>query len=423
MSVRWDAVVVGAGPYGLSTAAHLRARGLRVAIQGKPLSMWRDRMPKGMMLRSHWWATNLSDPQGDYSFARFFQQSRHRPGYPISLETFIEYGLWFQQHVVPDVDETQVTVVERNGRDFQVTLADGRELEAPVVVAATGLTSYAHRPAEFANLPPTLVTHSSDHGDFSKFNGKRVVVVGGGQSAVEYAALLQEAGATVHLISRRPLWWLAPDRMLERSWLEKVRAPSASIAEGWKNWGLDHMPYAFYRLSRDAKDAWNGNYRSGASAWLRNRVLGKVKVHDGHTVTDCVASDGGLVVTVSDGTRLDASHMMLATGFRANLDQLGLLDQRLRSQVRTESGVPVLNHWFESSAAGLYFMGFTSIPHFGPLYRFVAGAPAAARRVARDATRRARDRSGIAAAARVNYAAQTAEGAERWNGRAVETRG
>src|SRR5690349_15469958 len=69
----YDAVVVGAGPYGLSVAAHLLGRGLKIAVFGKPLQLWRDNMPKGMLLRSYWWATNLSAPLKKYRLAHYFQ--------------------------------------------------------------------------------------------------------------------------------------------------------------------------------------------------------------------------------------------------------------------------------------------------------------------------------------------------------------
>src|SRR5262245_45886676 len=105
MAVLYDAIVVGAGPYGLSTAAHLCEQGLNILVCGKPLEMWRNHMPRGMMLRSHWWATNLSDPRGQYGFEAFFRDSKYRKGYPIPIEAFIEYGLWFQARAAPKVDD------------------------------------------------------------------------------------------------------------------------------------------------------------------------------------------------------------------------------------------------------------------------------------------------------------------------------
>ena len=179
----YDVVVVGAGPYGLSAAAHLRARGLSVAVFGRPLEMWREHMPRGMRLRSHRWAVNLSDPLGRCTFDRFCAESAADPSYPPPIETFERYGLWFQQQVVPDVDETYVSDVERHGGGFRVALVDGREVESRAVVMATGLKEYAHRPAPYGDAPAELVSHSSDHRDFDRFTGRRVVVLGSGQSA------------------------------------------------------------------------------------------------------------------------------------------------------------------------------------------------------------------------------------------------
>src|SRR2546428_2145357 len=229
MTLAYDAVVVGAGPYGLSTAAHLLGRGLRVAVFGKTLELWRDHMPKGMRLRSHWWATNLSDPYGHYGFERFFSEAKHEKGYPMPIETFIDYALWFRERAVPHVDETYVASIERQNADFLLTLKDGRNIQSAAVVMATGLYYYADRPEPYYRLPAGVVSHSCEHNDFSRFEGKQIVVIGGGQSAVEYTALLHEAGATVHIVSRRPILWLAPDRTNERTVLERILAPNSSI--------------------------------------------------------------------------------------------------------------------------------------------------------------------------------------------------
>ncbi|HWC72391.1 MAG TPA: FAD/NAD(P)-binding protein, partial [Gemmatimonadales bacterium] len=146
----YDAVVVGAGPYGLSTAAHLKGRGLKVAVFGKPLGLWRDHMPKRMLLRSLWWCTSLSDPRGEFRLERFCRETGNDKSYPLPLEVFVQYGLWFKERAVPDVDETFVERIEgRNGRNgggrFHVTLADGREVWSNAVVMAIGPRPYANR--------------------------------------------------------------------------------------------------------------------------------------------------------------------------------------------------------------------------------------------------------------------------------------
>ncbi len=383
----YDVAVVGAGPYGLSTAAHLLGRGLRVAVFGRTLEMWREHMPKGMLLRSHWRAANLSDPRDEHGFEDFFKESKGARGYPLPIETFIDYGLWFQRRAVPQVDETYVSSIERPDDRFVLTLEDGREVESQAVVMAIGLRYYANRPAQYARLPAGLVSHSSDHRDFSRFKGRDVIVIGGGQSAIEFAALLHEAGATAQVVSRRPINWLAPDRWNRRSMLERILAPDASIAPGWDNWILDHMPYLFYRLPQARKDSYNAIYPPGANDWLRNRVIGKVTLREGQTVANVAVADGKIAATVSDGARLSADHILLATGYTVDIDRVTTIHPSLRAEIATDRAIPVLSHWFESSVPGLYFIGLTSLRAFGPLYRFVAGCGAAARRVATSVAR------------------------------------
>lgn len=382
MSSSYDAVVVGAGPYGLSTAAHLLGKGLRVAVFGTTLEMWRQHMPKGMLLRSHWWATNLSDPRGAYGMKQFFASSGRREGYPVPLETFVEYGLWFQQHAVPDVDPTHVAAIERRNGGFALALKDGRSVESAAVVMATGPFYYAHRPEQFAGLPDGCVSHSCEHADFSRFKGRDVIVVGAGQSAIEYTALLHEAGASVHVVCRKPIHWLDPDRSTERSLYERIRAPNAQIASGWENWVWDHLPYLFSRFSREWRDNYNSIYHSGASDWLRDRVVGKASLHEGRTVAKLETAASRLRATLSDGTTLAIDHVLLATGFKVDVGRLPMIHPSLRVEIHADQGVPELTRWFESSVPGLYFLGITSVRSFGPLYRFVAGCGAAARRVA-----------------------------------------
>ncbi len=388
---RLDAVVVGAGPYGLSTAAHLRHLGLRVAVFGRPVELWREHMPKGMLLRSWWWAANLSDPDRRYTFEAFFRDNGLPPVYPVPLDTFVAYALWFQRNAVPEVDETYVAKVERLDRGFRVTLEDGRSVESDNVVLATGLQPFAHTPGEFRDLPPGFVSHSSDVRDPQTFQGRRVVVIGGGQSAVEYAALLAEAGATVDLVSRHPIIWLPRDRYGERSLLERCLAPDAGIGPGWRNWILEHVPQVFYHLPPSWKERALAYY-SGAWAadWLRARVANRVTLHEGCVVASHTVHPDGVDLTLSDGTRIPADHVLLATGYRADIDRISIFAPALREAVRSDRGVPALSSSFETSVPGLYLVGLASSRSFGPMYRFVLGCRPAARRVARSIALRRR---------------------------------
>ncbi|HEY7420130.1 MAG TPA: NAD(P)-binding domain-containing protein [Ktedonobacteraceae bacterium] len=383
-TVQYDAVVVGAGPYGLAVTTHLRGKRLRTAIFGKPLELWRENMPDGMCLRSHWWATHISDPERKYSFTRFFaQSSKYKACYPVPIEAFIEYGLWFQKNAVPDVDETYVSRIERRNNQFVLTLEDGRVVQAPIVVMALGLFYFAYWPEEYSHLPAELISHSNTCHDFRHLAGKDVAVIGGGQSAVEYSALMHEAGVKVHLVSRNSIVWLEPDNENPRSLLERIKEPTSGIANGWRNRALEVFPYLFYRFSQSRKDRFlRSHYLAAASDWLRNRVIGKVDLHEKKTITSSRAVDGKVELKLSSGEVLKVDHVMLATGYSVKVRNLPMLDPDLASQIKTYDEIPILNSYFESSVPGMYFVGLSTVRAFGPLYRFVLGNTATVRRVA-----------------------------------------
>jgi cation diffusion facilitator CzcD-associated flavoprotein CzcO len=216
-----------------------------------------------------------------------------------------------------------------------------------------------------------------------------VVVIGAGQSGLEYAALLHEAGATVDVVSRRPIVWFTPDRTGQRGIVKEILAPNNAIAPGWTNWVIEHAPFLFNFMPQAGKDRYNSNYVAGATSWVRERLMGNARLHEGHTVKLAVV-DGKLDVTVSDGERFRADHVILATGYKVDVSRLTMLDPALLAQIRVERGFPVLTRRFESSVPGLYFVGLPSYRAFGPLFRFVVGCRAAARRVAASVARKSR---------------------------------
>lgn len=384
----FDAVVVGAGPYGLSLTAHLAGKGLNVATFGKPMETWTDKMPRGIYLRSQWWSTNLSDPQKQYGLKQFFANSDYKPCHPMPLQLFIDYGLWFQKHAVPSVDPTYVSSIERADGQFILTLADGRTVAAPAVVLATGPGYYPSIPAEYTHLPAELLIHTETRRDFHSFAGKRTVVIGGGQSALEWAAFLHEAGAHVDIVVRRPIDWLETHGEIHRTFIQRLRAPGSGIAPGWRFWAMEAFPYLFQRLPQERRDAMiKASHWPAGSLNLKEQILGKVTLHEGQTAVRVVESDGGVKLTLSDNTTIDADYVIAGTGYRADVSRLSFLSPAILEKVQTHLGSPVLNSWFESSVPGLYFVGFPSLQCFGPLYRFVAGAPASATRVAQAVTR------------------------------------
>ncbi len=386
-TTQYDVAVVGAGPYGLATAAHLSEKGLGVIVFGKPMQLWREKMPEGMLLRSYWWATNISDPNQQYRLEQFCQVTGLRPIDPLARETVIDYGLWFYQQVITSADQTYVRTIEHQVSQFRLTLDDERTITCKAVVMALGLGYYVHRPSEYNHLPSELLSHTADHTSFAYFAGKSVVIIGGGQSALETAALTHESGAHVQLITRSPLVWIQGSTSFpeHRSFLERLRSPKAGIGPGWVNWQLEHFPYLFQSLPRTTRD-WIlrgvGSYGPMGASWLKPRVIGQVHLHELQQVQHIRPVDNGVVVTLSSNKTLHADHVILGTGYRVDVKRLPMLHVSLLSQIKTYRNAPILNSSFESSVPGLYFTGFSSVLSCGPLYRFVLGTDAAARQIA-----------------------------------------
>jgi FAD-dependent urate hydroxylase len=387
-TAHYDVVVMGAGPYGLSTAAHLLGKGLNVAVFGKPMELWRDWMPKGMLLRSYWWATDLSDPQKRFGLERYLIHERGEQGFdPVPGDVIADYGLWFQKQAVPTIDETYIQNIEQKDEAFEVTLVDGRVLTSSSIVMAPGLQPYVYRPPEYAHLPKELVSHTAELRTFDHLAGKKVVMIGGGQSALESSALAYESGVNIELVARKALRWIKSGAAFptNRPLLERLIEPRAGISAGWFNKFIETFPYTFQRLPRGTKDQiLQGVGANGpiGSSWLRPRLIGKVPLHEHTLVQQVKEMDGGLQLTLSNNQSIQADHLILGTGYRLDIKCLKMLGSALLSRIEHNHGAPILSSHFETNVPGLYFVGFSSYKSCGPYYRFVVGTGAAAQRVA-----------------------------------------
>jgi FAD-dependent urate hydroxylase len=387
-----DVTVIGAGPYGLSLAAHLSAAGMSYRHLGVPMRLWREAMPEGMFLKSQGFASNLSDPEGRHSLEAFCRATR-RPyksyGRPVSLETFVSYGQWFEAELDLKVEEVLVTGVVRRADGFELTLADGEQFVSRRVVVAIGVEHFAYVPHPLSDLPASACTHSSAHTDLAAFRGKEVVVVGAGQSALESAALLHENGAAVQVLARRPaIAWnglpLDPDRPL----LRRLREPEAGLGSGWSTWFYSNHPNLFRRLPQNTRVHRARTALGPAGAcWLRERVEGQFPVRTGHTVTSATALGEKIQLKVAAagtaGREVTADHVIAATGYRTNLERLGFLPDAMRSSLRTVGGSAAVGRDYQSSIPGLYFIGPSVAPSMGPVMRFVFGSRHAATTVGR----------------------------------------
>ncbi|HEY2547680.1 MAG TPA: FAD-dependent oxidoreductase [Candidatus Acidoferrum sp.] len=391
-----DVAIIGAGPYGLSAAAHLRAaNGLDIRVFGEPMSFWERHMPKGMLLRSPLAGSHLSDPSRSLTLQAYQATSGNKITAPLPLHRFTDYCRWFQSQAAPDPDPRRVERVEKNGAGFRLTMEDGEIWKARRVIIAAGIEPFAWRPREFQRIPSELASHACDHSDLNAFAGKKVAVIGGGQSALESAALMNETGADVEVLVRAPMVrWL-----WRQKWFHTFR-PVARLLYAPPDVGqagLSHLvarPNLFRLLPRSMQNRLGKRaIRPAGAAWLHQRCE-PVRLTTGRRVTSASSSGGCVTLDLSDGTQRHVDHVLLATGYRVDVARYPFLASELLQMVHRIGGYPQLDAGFQSSVAGLHFLGAPAAWSFGPLMRFVAGAEFASLAVTRGILGRVRSSRG-----------------------------
>ena len=381
--------IIGAGPYGLAAAAHLRAAGVETVTFGEPMAFWERNMPTGMLLRSSRRASSIADPNRELTVEDYERQAGVSLGDPVPLTGFIEYAHWFRSRVLPERDPRKVTRVDLAPGGFALTLDDDETMRVKRVVVAAGIAPFAFQPEQFAGLPPELVSHSSAVRDVDAFAGRQVLVVGAGQSALEDTALLHESGADVEILVRAPaVRWLQPTPTGRsgpvRRLIEDLSRPPSDFGPPGLNW-IGGAPDVFRRMPRSLQPEIGLRcIRPAASAWLAPRVAG-VTLTTGRVVASAVAAGDRLQLTLDDGSRREVDHAVLATGYRVDVSKYAFLGPELVRSLRLVNGHPLLTTGLESSIPGLYFLGAPAATTFGPAMRFVTGSwycgPALARKV------------------------------------------
>jgi len=414
-----DTVIVGAGPYGLSIAAHLRRSGVSFRIFGRPMDSWRDHMPKGMMLKSDGFASNLYAPNDEFTLQEFCAQrgiAYHHTDVPVRLDTFSAYGQTFRERLVPDLEEKDVVSVARLPEGFLLRLDSGEELRARRVVLAVGITHFKYVPEIFAGLGPEYVSHSYEQCDLAAFRGRNVVVVGGGASAIELSGLLKESGADVQLVARREelVFHTPPTIGKPRSWWRRVRHPQSGLGPGLRSRFFANSPALFRLLPESTRLKLVKTTLGPSAGWTsKKQVVGKVPLRLGMTPAAAELVDGKIRLKLrgADGSEHEVitEHVITGTGYKVDLQRLQFLSSEIRRDVVVVQSAPVLSSTFESSVPGLYFVGLVAANTFGPVMRFAFGAGFAARRIAK-AMMAARSRKAApVAVARVATASKSEE--------------
>lgn len=369
-------LIIGAGPFGLSLAAYATAQHIEHTIIGKPMDFWRSNMPANMLLRSD--CSWHYDPFNEHTIERYLQTLNLTPAdvEPLALDFYLGYCHWFQQQkgiaTLPAWVE-QLDYLPEPAPHYQATLQDGRTLTATNVALALGFRYFKNIPEPYATLiPPGKFAHTCDYVDLTGLKGKRVLIIGGRQSAFEWAALSHEQGAAaVHLTYRHPTPAFTPS---DWTWVPPL---VDSIVEnpGW-----------FRRLSAAEKEQVNQRLwaegRLKLEPWLAKRIThDSIHLHPETLLTACrELPDNALEVTLNDGTTLNVDQIILATGYKVNVSQIPFLkNSNILPQLETLNGFPVLDEHFQSNLPGLFFTSLCAAQDFGPFFGFTVSVRTSAK--------------------------------------------
>ena len=370
---RTEFLVIGAGPYGLATAAYAKWLGIGVTIVGKTLDFWKSHMPRGMFLRSG------PDWHLDAHEVATFEAYINRRGLtcaeirPLPLDTFLDYASWFmgQYNLVPR--SAHVTYLAQSDGEYTANMDDGSCLKAKKVLLGLGFAFFKHYPKDLTGkLPPGSYTHTCDTVDFDQYRGKRVLIVGGRQSAFEWAALIREHDAEeIHVVYRHSTpSFTEPDW----SWVQPMARRTLQDHAWWRKLDPDEQ-------ERIQKDFWMAG-RLVLEEWLAARVhQPNIHLHE-KTVIESVSKqyDGTFDILLSDGSRCNVHCIILATGYAPAMDKVAFLDRStILDQLATVDGFPALDPEFQTSLPNLYVTGLAATRDFGPFFGFTVGCPVAAK--------------------------------------------
>jgi thioredoxin reductase len=389
--------IVGSGPYALSLAAHLNPFGVDYRIFGPCMEAWDKHMPPGMFLKSDGFASDLYAPGKGYKLSQYCSENGidYEPvGLPVKRATFVDYGKEFQRRHVPKLEQTMIVRVSQIPGGFELETAEGERVQARRVALAVGISHFPYLPKVLSGLPRTAVSHTFDHGPFDAFKGKKVLVIGGGASAVNASVALNEAGAQTELMARTKKINFHDPSSGSRPWIDRVKNPRSVIGLGWRSKLAVDLPLVFHVMPERLRHRVVARHLGPAPGWFsRPGFEGYVLPHLGCQLEEVTEAGSQVRVRYRDASgvsrELMADHVVAGTGFKPLLRSLKFIDAALAAKVLTADETPVLDTNFRSSVEGLYMTGLASANNFGPMCRFACGARFTSKRLARHLARTA----------------------------------
>jgi FAD-dependent urate hydroxylase len=357
MLMMLDVIIIGSGPFGISLGAHAVANNLQYKLFGYPMDFWKNQMPQDMFIRTPHEFVSFSDPKDELTIQHYSEETSIELVTPLPRPIFVDYANWFAKKAGIEFTTQLITKVEHKDGHYVVTSDNGKIFTSKNVIVATGVEHYKFLPDFLKEFPTNLVTHTSGYTSFSPFKGKKVVVLGSGQSAWEAAGLLHRDGADVELVYRQSGPNYAGSRENE-------------IA-------LRDIGDVFFNLPLEEKKQGWGQSAGSVAHFLKPYVEGIVPQNSGVAIDNIEQiKEDEIRITLSDGSEKIVNHIIAATGFHINIDKVPFFNTDLLSQVEREEEYvqfPKLNESFESSLSGLYFAGPLSSHSHGPTFRFILG--------------------------------------------------
>jgi thioredoxin reductase len=353
------------------------------------MDSWLNHMPKGMMLKSDGFASNIYDPENAFTLGQFCAERGIQyadTGLPVTLETFVAYGMAFKERMLPEFEDKQVVSLNHAPEGFVLGLDNGETVTARTVILAVGITHFEYVPDTLASLPSEFLSHSFRHASPEAFKGRNVIVIGGGASAIDLAALLHEAKAEVQLVSRQPelKFHSMPTGKPQSLW-QQVRHPKSGLGSGLRSRFYANAPGVFHHLPEGLRVEIVDKSLGPSAGWFVKDKMARVPCLLGYTPERAEVKNGKICLHVRavDGSerQLQAEHIIAATGYQVDLERLKFLSAEIQSQLKAVKGSPVLSSSFESSVPGMHFVGIAAANSFGPVMRFAYGAGFAARRL------------------------------------------